>query len=146
VIILGTAVPVLSSIMDGYRLTLSAQSIVSQMQFARMKSVSSNESFRVHFPADTDVYQVESSTGTILSGPFTLPDGVVWNAIDGGTGVDFSGRYVEFSPTGSVAATGAGSQGRVRLINRAQVRIDVIVGTGGVIRQTAPFRTATHPN
>lgn len=127
-IVLGTAVPVVTSVMDGYRLTLTAQSIVSQLQFARMKSVSSNEALAVRFPSDRDVYQVETITPTILAGPFALPDGISW------VQVDFGGqRRVEFSPTG------AGTQGTVTLTNRAGMRIDVNVGTAGDIRQSPPY-------
>ncbi len=135
-VVLGIAVPVVETILDGYRLTLAAQGVTMQMQYARMKAVSSNEPFRVNFPADLPgTYQVETSTGTRITGPFTLPSGVAWN------GVTLPGHYVEFSPTGNVAATGNGSQGRVKLINRALSQVDVVVSAGGVIRQTPTYKT-----
>ena len=46
-IIMVAATPALTRVLDSYRVVLAAQGIASQLQFARMKSVSSNESFRV---------------------------------------------------------------------------------------------------
>ncbi len=143
-IVLGIAVPVVNTVMDGYRLTLAAQALTSQMQFARMKSVSSNESFRVSFPTG-NLYQVESSGGNVIAGPFSLPPNVAWNDVDSGNGITFGGRYVAFTPTGNVPASGNGSPGRAKLINRDLVRVDVVVDTGGIIRQTPPYHSASPP-
>ncbi len=143
-IVLGIAVPVVTTVMNGYRLTLAAQAVTSQMQFARMKSVSSNESFRVSFPSG-NIFQVESSAGNVIAGPFTLPPNVTWNSVDSGAGITFPGGYVSFTPTGNVVATGNGSSGRAKLINRELARVDVVVGAGGVIRQTPPYHSASPP-
>ncbi len=144
-ILLAAAVPVVTTAWNQYRLVLAAQSVSAQLQHARMKSVSSNESFRVHFPSGQNVYQVETSTGTVMSGPFSLPPYVSWNNIDTGTAVSFPGRYVSFLPTGNIPTSGNGSAGRVKLINPSGYRIDIVVVSGGVIRQTPAFRTATPP-
>lgn len=144
VIVLGIAIPVVDTAMDGYRVTLAAQAITSQLQFARMKSVSSNESFRVSFPSGR-VYQVETSTGDIVAGPFSLPVNINWNTVDAGDGITFPGRYVQFTPTGNVATSGPGSAGRAKLISRGQVRVDVLVDIGGVIRQTQPYHNGSPP-
>jgi Tfp pilus assembly protein FimT len=141
-ILLVAGIPVLNTTMDQYRVVLAAQSITSQLQFARMKAVSSNEAFRVNFPADQNTYQVETSTGVVLAGPFTLPQGVQWNAADGGTGVTFSGRFVTFLPTGNVPTSGTGTAGRAKIINQRGIRIDVVVNTGGSIRATPSYK---HP-
>jgi Tfp pilus assembly protein FimT len=143
-IVLGIAVPVVNTTMDSYRLTLAAQGVMAQMQFARMKSVSSNESFRVSFPGENQ-YRVETNAGDVIAGPFTLPTNITWNSVDSGGGVTFPGRYVAFTPTGNVVASGNGSAGRAKLISRQMVRVDVVVGTGGVIRQTIPYHDGTAP-
>ena len=149
-ILLAIGVPVLNSTLDQYRLVLDAQNIASQLQFARMKAVSSNEPFRVDFPAGQDDYRVEtidlvSGNANLVSGPFFLSQGIQWNTVDTGTGVTFPGRFVVFLPTGNVQPTGNGSAGRVKLINRSQIRIDVVVDLGGTVRITPTFRNATPP-
>ncbi len=141
-IILAAAVPVVTSSWSSYRLILTAQSITSQLQFARMKSVSSNESFQVHFLSGSGSYRVEDSTGRIVSGPFFLPTGVTWNSTDGGSGIGFPGGLVPFTPTGTIPAA---SNSRVKLINQAGYRIDIAVGTGGVIRQTPTYKASLAP-
>jgi hypothetical protein len=145
VILLGSAVPALNTMLDQYRIRMTAESIVSQLQFARMKSVSSNEPFRVNFPAAQRVFQVETSGGNLVAGPFSLARGVVWNSTDSGDEVTFPGRYVTFLPTGNVALSGNGSAGRAKLIGRTGVRIDIVVSTGGVIRQTQPYDNPPAP-
>jgi type II secretory pathway pseudopilin PulG len=144
-VLLAIAVPVLDTTLDQYRVVLAAQSVVNQLQFARMKAVSSNEAFRVNFPAGTSEYRVETSTGDIVTGPFTLPMGIEWNTADGGAGVTFPGRFVVFSPTGNVPASGNGSAGRVKLINRSDVRIDILVQVGGSVRVTPTYKTGSAP-
>lgn len=144
-IMLAAAVPVVTTSWNQYHLILAAQSISAQLQHARMKSVSSNESFRVNFPSGQSVYQVESSTGSVIAGPFFLPRSVAWNSADTGTAVSFPGRYVSFSPTGNIPTSGNGSAGRIKLISPSGYRIDIVVASGGVIRQTPAFKTATPP-
>lgn len=143
-ILLGIGLPIVTTTMDSYRLTLAAQGVTSQLQFARMKAVSSNESFRVSFPSGTQ-YQVETSAGNVVAGPFTLPRNISWNTVDGGEGVTFPGGYVSFTPTGNIASSGNGSAGRAKLISTERVRVDVVVETGGVIRQTPPYNSASPP-
>jgi len=144
-ILLAIAVPALDTTLDQYRLVLAAQGVTNQLQFARMKAVSSNESYRVNFPEGTSDYRVETSTGDIVAGPFTLPPGTVWNSEDGGSGVTFPGRFVVFLPTGSVPASGNGATGRAKLINRSGVRIDIVVQVGGSVRATPTYKSATAP-
>ncbi len=134
-IILGIAVPVLGTVMDRYRVRLGAQGVVTQLQYARMRAVSSNESLQVHFPAGRQSYQVESDTGAVIAGPFTLPEGIAWNTVDGGSGITFENRLVTFRPTGNIASGG----GRAKIISRSGVRIDIVVDPGGIVRQTAPY-------
>ncbi len=144
-IMLVAAVPVVSTSWNQYRLILAAQSISAQLQHARMKAVSSNESFRVHFPGGQNTYQVETSTGAIIAGPFFLPRSVAWNDSDTGSAVSFPGRYVSFRPTGNIPTSGDGSAGRVKLISASGYRIDIVVEGGGGIRQTPAFKTTTPP-
>jgi type II secretory pathway pseudopilin PulG len=144
-ILLALAVPALDTTLDQYRVVLAAQSVTSQLQFARMKAVSSNESYRVNFPAGTSDYRVETSTGAIVAGPFTLPPGIQWNTEDGGSGVTFPGRFVVFLPTGSVPASGNGATGRAKLINQSGVRVDILVQVGGSVRATPTYKTSTAP-
>ncbi len=145
VILLAIAVPVLDTVMNGYHLTLAAQSIVTHIQFARMKSVSSNESFRVDFPGGQRFYQIEASDGSVVAGPFWLPGDVAFNNTDPGAEVTFGARFVSFSPTGDVPAAGPGSAGRVKVISRSGGRIDIVVGTGGIIRQTPVYKAPPAP-
>jgi hypothetical protein len=144
-ILLSIGVPVLNTTLDQYRVVLAAQSVTNQLQFARMKAVSSNEAFRVSFPAGTNEYRVETSTGDIVTGPFTLPPGIQWNTEDGGSGVTFPGRYVTFSPIGNVPASGNGATGRAKLINLSGVRIDIVVQVGGSVRATPTYKSSTAP-
>ncbi len=144
-ILLSIGVPVLDTTLDQYRVVLAAQDVTTQLQFARMKAVSSNESFRVNFPTGTRDYRVETSTGDIVAGPFTLPSGIQWNTEDTGAGVTFPGRYVVFTPTGSVPASGNGATGRAKLINQSGVRIDIVVQVGGSVRVTPTYKSSTAP-
>jgi hypothetical protein len=144
-ILLSIGVPVLDTTLDQYRVVLAGQSVTNQLQFARMKAVSSNEAFRVNFPAGTREYRVETSTGDVVAGPFTLPAGIQWNTEDGGSGVTFPGRYVVFFPTGNVPASGNGATGRAKLINRSGVRIDIVVQVGGSVRATPTYKSSTAP-
>jgi len=143
--LVGAAVPVLNTVLNQYRLTLAAQNITTQLQFARMKAVSSNESFRLNFPAGQRFYQVETAAGDVISGPFFLPPGINLNAIDTGQDVTFGGRFVSFSATGDAAAVGNGSAGRVKIINQLGGRIDILVGTAGIVRQTPAYRNPPAP-
>jgi type II secretory pathway pseudopilin PulG len=143
VIIAGIAIPALETVLDQHRLVLAAQTIVTQMQFARMKAVTSNEPFRVNFPAGQRSFQVETSTGALVAGPFALPLGIEFSALSGGPPITFTGRFVLFSPTGNVPAGGNGSAGRVMMINRSGARVDVVVGSGGIIRQTPVYRSTS---
>lgn len=132
-IIIAAAVPSLLQTLNQYRVVLAAQGITSQIQFARMKAVASNEEFRVDFPNGQNVYRVIDAAGNVISGPFTLPQGVSWN------NVTFPGRFVRFLPTGNCAASGNGSPGMASIVNTRGTRIDVSVAIGGVIRQSVPY-------
>jgi hypothetical protein len=44
-----------------------------------------------------------------------------------------------------VPATGNGSAGRVRIINRSGVMIDIVVDNGGIIRQTPAYKNLPAP-
>ena|SRR5438093_3545619 len=132
-IIMVAATPALTRVLDSYRVVLAAQGIASQLQFARMKSVSSNESFRVEFPSGTNQYLVSSGAagGEVIAGPFFLPRNISW------VGVPFnatSGKAV-FLPTGNVPAGGNGS---AQIQNAAGRTFTIAVDIGGVIRQTSP--------
>lgn len=144
-IIAVAAVPALNTSLDQYNLVSGAEGITTQLQYARLRAITSNETLRVNFPEGTNTYQVELSDGTILRGPFYYPNGILPNTKDEGAPVSFPGRYVTFLPNGTVPTAGDGSKGRVKLINQSEVRIDIIVGSGGVIRETPSYRQSSAP-
>jgi prepilin-type N-terminal cleavage/methylation domain-containing protein len=143
-VLLGIAVPVGTTVLNGHRLTLCAGAIANEMQYARMKAVTSNEPVQVSFPTGQRVYQVQSTAGAVLTGPFALPAGVDWNT-DGGGAVTFPGRIVSFLPGGNLPTAGNGSGGRVRLRNQVGSHIDVIVAAGGMVRMTPVYTASTAP-
>ncbi len=142
-IVAGLGVPIAGTVLDHYGVVLAAQEISSQMQFARMKAVSSNDSMRVHFLAATNSYQIETGAGVLFSGPYALPRGIAFNTVDGNGAITFPGAFVTFLPTGNLPAAGNGSAGRVRIINRAGVRVDVVVAPGGMVRPTPAYKTGS---
>ena len=144
-ILITMAVPVLGTMVDSYRVVLAGQEIAIQMHYARMKAVSSNEEFHVNFPNGMNYYQVESDSGSVIAGPFYLPPGVNWNNGCGGTDVSFGGKFVDFLPAGNIPLSGQGSAGRVRIVNAAGSKIDVVVSSGGIIRQTRAYTGCTAP-
>jgi len=139
------AAPIVGTVWSQYRIVLAAQSITSQMQYARMKAVSSNESFRVNFPVGQNLFQVETSAGVVVSNPVYLPNAISWNTTDSGSDISFPGRYVSFLPSGNIPITGNGSAGRVKIINDQGIRIDIVVSNGGVTRQTPPYKSPPAP-
>lgn len=139
-ILTAAGVPLAESAMSQYRVVMAAQSITTQLQFARMKAVSSNEIHRVRFPSGERTYRVETSDGTTIAGPFSLPRGVSWNSTDPGSAISFPGNYVEFLPTGNIPSSGNGSPGRAKIINTDGSRIDLVVNSGGIVRRTPTYK------
>jgi len=144
-IIAGIGVPVVGTMLDHYGVVLAAQQVTTQLQYARMKAVASNEPFLVRFDAPKDSFQVETSNGTLHAGPYFLPRGVSWNSGDGSGAITFPAGYVEFLPSGNLPAAGGGSAGRVKLVNRSGVRVDIVVSAAGMIRATPAFKSTTAP-
>jgi prepilin-type N-terminal cleavage/methylation domain-containing protein len=140
-IILAAGVPVVTTTLSEFNLILSAQQLAGQIQFARMRAVSSNEALCVRLSATTGAYQIELENGAIHTGPFTLPRGVTLNTTDGGDPVSFPGHEILFLPTGSLPVSGTGSAGRVKLIGRTGLRIDVVVDGGGMVRLTPTYKS-----
>lgn len=137
------AVPGLAAMYNNYSTIFAAQEVTSQLHFAKMRAVSSNEPLRVSFAADG--YRVQLADGTTLRGPLGLPTGMSLNTSDGGDAVTFPGGFVTFQPNGTIPVSGNGSAGRVRLISRNNLRIDIIVESGGGIRHTPAYKTSTPP-
>ncbi len=145
-IITAIAVPVLTTSVNQFNLVSAAQGVMTQLQYARLRAITSNEPLSVNFPSATNGYQVELASGTLLRGPFYLPRGVSFLTGEGdGTGVTFPGKFVTFLTNGSVPTTGNGSTGRVKLVSQSGVRVDIIVSSGGVIRQTPYYRQSQSP-
>jgi prepilin-type N-terminal cleavage/methylation domain-containing protein len=144
-ILAAIGIPVMSTVIDQYNLVLAAQGVSSQLQFARMKAITSNESLRVNFPASTRQYQVELSDGTIFKGPFFYPKTIRPNNVDSDTPITFPGSFVAFQTNGTIPTSGNGSAGRVKLINQAGMRIDIVVSSGGVIKQTPTYKQPPAP-
>jgi prepilin-type N-terminal cleavage/methylation domain-containing protein len=144
-IILASAVPFVDTVIDQYNLLLAAEGIMSQMQYTRMRAVSSNEPFRLRFGPAPGAYQVELDNGTLHSGPFSLPAGIRLNGDDGGNAVTFTDNVVRFLPDGGIPAMGTGSAGRVKLINPTGARIDVVVDSGGMVRLTPTYKQPPAP-
>jgi Tfp pilus assembly protein FimT len=140
-VLMSAGVPLVESALGQYRIVMAAQSITAQLQFARMKAVSSNEAYRVQFPNGERTYRVETSDGMTVAGPFSLPRGVSWNSTDPGSAISFPGNYVEFLPTGNTPASGNGSPGRAKIFNTAGSRIDLVVTSGVIVRQTPTYKT-----
>jgi Tfp pilus assembly protein FimT len=143
-IIAAIALPSMGEMMNNYNIIFAAQEIGTQLHFAKLKAVSSNEAYRVRFPTDNS-YQVELSDGTLIRGTFCLPQHILPNTADTGHAVTFPGNYVLFQPNGSVPVSGNGSTGRVKLISANGLRVDVLVDSGGIIRHTPPYKGSTPP-
>jgi Tfp pilus assembly protein FimT len=142
-ILAAVALPGLAEMRNNYNSVFAAQEIRTNLHFAKLKAISSNEALRVNFPDDnSNTYRVELSDGTLLRGPYYLPAGISLNTTDAGAAVTFPGRYVTFQADGTVPASGNGSTGRVKLISRNGLRVDVLVDSGGIIRQTPVYK---HP-
>jgi Tfp pilus assembly protein FimT len=143
-VISAIAVPGLTAMWNNYNTVFAAQEICTQMHFAKVRAISSNEALRVSF-SDTNTYKVDLSDGTTFRGPYDLPPGVLLNTVDGDA-VTFPGGYVTFQPNGALpGAPGNGSFGRVKLISSNGLRVDIVVDSGGMIRKTPPYKTSTPP-
>lgn len=143
-IIAAIALPAMTNMWNSYNTVFAAQEISTHLHFAKLKAVSSNEALRVNF-SDTNSYQVELSDGTVIRGPFPLPVGISLNDVDDAYAVTFPGNYVTFQPDGTVPVSGYGSAGRVKLISRDGLRVDILVDSGGLIRQTPAYKEAPAP-
>ena len=143
-IISAIAVPGLTRMWDNYNTVFAAQEICTQLQSAKVRAISSNEALRVSF-SGTNTYKVDLSDGTTFRGPYSLPTGVQFNTVDGDNSVTFPGDYVTFQINGALPASGNGSAGRVKLISSNGLRVDIVVDSGGMIRQTPPYKTSTAP-
>jgi hypothetical protein len=135
-VIAGIGIPVLGTLRDGYGIVMAAQQISTELQYARMKAVSSNEPLRVAFDANSNTYHIDTSAGATFAGPFNLPRGITWKT-GVGDPITFPGDFVTFNPGGDVPTTGNGSTGQVSIINRAGLIIDITVSPAGQI-QTSP--------
>jgi hypothetical protein len=144
-ILAAMAIPSLGAMLDNYQTVFAAQEICTQLHYAKLKAIQSNESLRVRFPPATNAYQVELADGTLFRGPFYFPRGISPNSGDDGGAITFPGNYILFQPDGSVPATGNGSIGRVKLISRSGLRVDVLVARGGIIRQTSAYKSPPAP-
>jgi Tfp pilus assembly protein FimT len=138
-------IPLLSSVTETYSLTLAAQHISTQLQAARMKAVSDNDTIRVRFNPGAGTYQLETGDGTRLAGPFAFSYGTAFNTADTGSAISFPGQYVEFQPNGTLPLSGNGSTGRVKIKNNADYRMDILVNPAGMVRITPTFKTASPP-
>jgi type II secretory pathway pseudopilin PulG len=145
VIIAGLGLPIVTTVTDGYSLLLAAQQITTQLQSARMKAVTNNESIRVRFDVAQKSYQIETSDGSRLSGPFGFAPGIMYNETDSSPAVTFAGMYAEFLPGGNLPRDGNGSAGRVKIRNRSSIRIDILVNSNGMVRATPTFKTSSPP-
>lgn len=143
-IISAIAVPGLTRMWDNYNTVFAAQEICTQLQSAKVKAISSNEALRVSF-ANDNTYKVDLSDGTTFRGPFSLPTGVRLNTVDTDNAVTFPGDYVTFQTNGALPVSGNGSPGRIKLISSNELRVDIVVDSGGMIRQTPPYKTSTAP-
>ncbi len=138
------ALPQLTDMRNSYNLVFAAQEIKTNLHFAKLKAISSNESLRVNFP-DSSSYRLELSDGTVVRGPYYLPSGVGLNTAGGDDGITFPGNYVTFQPDGTVPAAGNGSVGRVKLISPSGLQVDVLVESAGLIRQTPTYKESSPP-
>lgn len=144
-VIAGMGVPIVTTVTDSYSLVLASQQIVTQMQAARMKAVTNNETIRVHFFPDSNFYQIETGDGTLLSGPYFFAPSVNYNGSGGLPSVTFPGRYVAFQPNGNLPTNGVGGAGRVRIANNSRTCIDILVNANGMVRPTPAYKGDAPP-
>jgi prepilin-type N-terminal cleavage/methylation domain-containing protein len=143
-ILTAIAVPGLTGMWSNYNTVFAAQEICSQLHFAKVRAISSNEALRLTFP-NANTYKIDLSDGTTLRGPYALPTGASLNTTDTDNPVTFPGDYVTFRTNGTLPASGNGSAGRIKLISRNGLRVDIVVDSGGMIRQTPSYKTSTPP-
>jgi len=143
-ILAGIGVPAMDTIMSRYGTVMAAQQIANCLQSTRMKAVAMNEPFRVRFVAGSNSYRLETSTGQLHAGPYSLPTGTTFNSTAGNS-ITFPEDFVLFLPNGNLPTTGGGSAGRVKLINRNGLRIDIVVSPGGMVRATPSYQSSTPP-
>jgi prepilin-type N-terminal cleavage/methylation domain-containing protein len=144
VIITASAVPFADFVMTQYSLVLTAEGVANELQYARMKAVSSNEAFRVRFGLD-NTYEVLLEDGTRHAGPFWFGRNVGLNTVDGGNAISFPGNEVLFLPNGALPLTGTGSAGRLKLMTGSGLRVDIVVDGGGMIRRTPTYKSPPAP-
>lgn len=138
-IVLSAAVPIVGTMLDQYPLAMAADQIAMHLQAARLKAVSSNETVRLRFDPIAGSYRIESEAGEVTGGPFWLPRGVIWNAADGAPAITFPGNYVAFLPTGRLPSAGDGSAGMVKIVNKYNRNIDIVVSSGGMISRIRSY-------
>lgn len=143
-IIAAMMVPALTIMRNNYNTVFAAQQIYTHLHSAKLKAISGNEALRVRFLGDNS-YRVELTDGTSIRGPYGLPPGILLNTDDEGGAVTFAGGYVTFQPDGTVPVSGNGSAGRVKLISGDGLRVDILVDTGGLIRQTPAYKEPPAP-
>lgn len=67
--------PSLAHMLPGIRLNNAAQNLVNDLQFARMRSITTSKEYRLHFDASTESYRIEEgSKSEGSSWPGTLVD------------------------------------------------------------------------
>jgi len=143
-IIAAIALPSMGEMQNNYNILFAAQEISTELHFAKLKAITSNESYRVRFPTNSS-YLVELSDGTLVRGTFWLPPHIQPNTADTGQAITFPGNYILFQPNGTAPVSGNGSIGRVKLISANGLRIDVLVDSGGMIRHTPPYKVLRRP-
>ncbi len=118
--------PAIGEWLDNYRIRQSARDIVSNLQFAKMKAISSRIEYRVRFDLENDAYMLEKNDGgwTQEESVFRVSRGV---DIASAVGLGNPPR-VEFNPNGTC------SSGSITIDNEKGKTYKVVVHYTGRIR------------
>ena len=118
--------PAIGEWLDNYRVRQTARDIVSNLQFAKMKAISSRIEYRVRFDLENDAYMLEKNDGgwTQEESVFHVPRGV---DIASAVGLGNPPR-VEFNPNGTC------SSGSITIDNENGKTYKVVVHYTGRIR------------
>jgi prepilin-type N-terminal cleavage/methylation domain-containing protein len=118
--------PAIGEWLDNYRIRQAGREIVSHLQVAKIRAISSRLEYRVRFDLAQDIYYLEKNDGVWQQegGEFHVPRGV---DIDSAVGLGSSPR-VEFNPDGTC------SSGHIKIDNENGKQYKVIVHYTGRIR------------
>jgi len=119
--------PAIGEWLDNYRIRQATRDIVSHLQFAKIRAISSRLEYRVRFDLINDEYLLERNDGVWQQegGVFRVPRGVDITSATGSLG---SPPKVKFNPNGTC------SSGHIKIDNEKGKQYKVVVHFTGRIR------------